>query len=401
MSVDIYPPPDDRWVKIGKNAYILPRDKMTKEEKKSLKLKIKKFKTKKVIKSIMDDIINNVIKTPEKKMRKCGNCGEIGHNCRKCPNPKIEKVITPNSKTRKNCDYNWAEFVICSIFLYPHIKEKNDILEKINEIKTDERLHIINGEVNIDKYVNDLKSKSSKVVKDYISNFNIENFDINFTNIFLTGKSFKDFPELVKLNTDKDTGKLYDGKITKSDIYISYSNSKFVGISVKDSEGATLTNYSIEKMFNILKINNDLKEKRINVLKNGLGENGYKYDKSQRTIANKLFYDKNNDYFKTIIEIIEKYNGIFQKKLLEYAFQKLNYDVYGYNGVKLVNLNELCDKNNKKKCSIKREIKYETNTSAKLWYSLYLDDIETWKFCIRGKNDIWRGSFQILEFTKV
>ena len=43
MSVDKYPPPDDRWVKIGKNAYILPRHKMTKEDKKSLNLKVKKF----------------------------------------------------------------------------------------------------------------------------------------------------------------------------------------------------------------------------------------------------------------------------------------------------------------------------------------------------------------------
>lgn len=42
MSVDKYPPPDDRWVRIGKNAYILPRDKMTKEEKKKFKFETKK-----------------------------------------------------------------------------------------------------------------------------------------------------------------------------------------------------------------------------------------------------------------------------------------------------------------------------------------------------------------------
>ena len=47
MSVDKYPPPDYRWIKIGKNAYILPRHKMTKEGKKSLNLKAKMFKTKK------------------------------------------------------------------------------------------------------------------------------------------------------------------------------------------------------------------------------------------------------------------------------------------------------------------------------------------------------------------
>tara|TARA_Y100001958_G_scaffold60256_1_gene40571 strand:+ start:622 stop:1398 length:777 start_codon:yes stop_codon:yes gene_type:complete len=62
MSVDKYPPPDDRWIKIGKNAYILPRDKMTKEEKNNLNVKVNKFKTKKIIKSIMDDLIDNVVK---------------------------------------------------------------------------------------------------------------------------------------------------------------------------------------------------------------------------------------------------------------------------------------------------------------------------------------------------
>ena len=61
MSVDKYPPPNDRWIKIGKNAYILPRHKMTKEEKKSLNMKVKKLKTKKIIKSIMNNIIENLI----------------------------------------------------------------------------------------------------------------------------------------------------------------------------------------------------------------------------------------------------------------------------------------------------------------------------------------------------
>ena len=81
MNVEKFPPPDDRWIKIGKNAYILPRDKMTKEEKKSLKLKVKKFKTKKIIKSIMDDLIDNVVSAEDSKITsesKKGNKGERG-----------------------------------------------------------------------------------------------------------------------------------------------------------------------------------------------------------------------------------------------------------------------------------------------------------------------------------
>jgi len=59
--LDEYPPPDYRWVRESKWGYTLPRDKMTKEEKKHSKMKAKKFKTKKIINSIMDDLIENLI----------------------------------------------------------------------------------------------------------------------------------------------------------------------------------------------------------------------------------------------------------------------------------------------------------------------------------------------------
>jgi hypothetical protein len=99
MSVDIYPPPDDRWIKIGKNEYILPRDKMTKEEKLNLTVKVKKFKTKKIIKSIMDDLIDNVVKidsciTIQKHIR--------GYLCRNA-NKNKEKNIAEWKTKREKC----------------------------------------------------------------------------------------------------------------------------------------------------------------------------------------------------------------------------------------------------------------------------------------------------------
>lgn len=49
------------------------------------------FKNKRLSTNIMDPL-PEISKQIAKTGRKCGNCGEIGHNCRKCPNPKIEKV---------------------------------------------------------------------------------------------------------------------------------------------------------------------------------------------------------------------------------------------------------------------------------------------------------------------
>ncbi len=370
----------------------------------------------------------------------CSLCGGIGHNKRTCKNKDpnnitnilndmINKVITMNkdlnevkkslnmiiikiekenkekispniiSDKRKSCEYNWAELLICMLFLYPgKLKNKDDINSYINILKNDSRFYISGGVLSIDKYLIDINSRSNKIIKEYINNIDINCFPLEFTKMILSGKSYKEYPELIKLNTDINTGELYDGKVTKSDVYVIYTNN-YIGFSVKDSNGATLTNYSIEKIFNELKIEHSLKENRINILKGWFGDD-YKYNKFQRAEANKLFYDKNNEYFKNIIKLIETNEQLITKKILSYVFPKLDYDVYGYNGKKLVNLNDLCEKTMKQSCNIKRETKYETDTSAKLWYSLYLDDIEKWKFCIRGKNEIYKGSFQILEFTK-
>ena len=51
-------PPDDRWIRDGPNSYWLPRDTMTIAEKTASKKRYKKFKTKRIVRSIMDDIID-------------------------------------------------------------------------------------------------------------------------------------------------------------------------------------------------------------------------------------------------------------------------------------------------------------------------------------------------------
>ena len=71
-----------------------------------------RFKSKRINTNTMDNSVvddckiepgsNN--KTPEKKSRRCGNCGEIGHDRRTCSNPTIEKVkpSTNNKKAIEN-----------------------------------------------------------------------------------------------------------------------------------------------------------------------------------------------------------------------------------------------------------------------------------------------------------
>jgi len=333
-----------------------------------------------------------------KKQRLCGICRFPGHDKRTCPNKdngiKNEEMSKKNSGERKNCEYNWAELIICLILLYPDIKTKSDVINKISDLKDNTKFGLSGGICNIDKYVADIKLRKDDTIKGFISNFDTSIFE-GFESIILSGKSFKGFPKLEEAN------KLYDEKCAKSDIYILYDNDKIIGISAKASQDATITNYSIEKLFNSMGITHNLKDDRINILKHHFGDEKYKYSKVQRSEANELFYSKDNIYFKNIVTLIEENETLFTKELLSYVFPLLNYDVYGYNGLVLKDLNSLSSKVEVKTQKIIRETKYETETAAKIWFSLYLDDIESWKFCIRGKNDIYKASFQVLEFTKI
>ena len=313
------------------------------------------------------------------------------------PSPEVQSK--PKKKKRKACETNWAELVITMKNLYPEIKTKQDLLNKIDMLKKDKRFVIDGGDSHLDQYVKDIKLRKEKGIENYIKNFDVDKFK-GFEKVILSGKSIQNFNELKEVNINPKTNKEYERKWVKSDLYLIYPLGRIIGISVKDSDGATLTNYSVEKILKDINVNHDFKEDRISVLKECFGEN-YKYTKEQRPLANKLFYNKGKVYFTGLLENIEQNREGFKKEIFTHVFPSLHYEVYGYNGKTLKDLNELSNKIDGQKKEIRRNKNYETNISAKLWFSIFLDDIEEWKFCIRGKNDIYKGSFQILDFTKV
>ena len=69
----------------------------------------------------------------------------------------------------------------------------------------------------------------------------------------------------------------------------------------------------------------------------------------------------------------------------------LSYPVYEFDGLEMKNISE---SPNLDDIRVERNENYETNTSAKLWYSIYLKDKEISKFEIRGKNDLYKGSMR-------
>lgn len=314
---------------------------------------------------------------------------------------------------RRNVDFNWAEKILALILVYPNLNTFADIMATKDLVKENENEKIMIEFEHIDKYYRDISSRNPERVTDYIQsikdNIHQLNIDLNLIDkVYITGKTFTNFQELVSLNTDPLTGKLYDQKITKSDIFIKMNNRDFIGISVKDSKNATLSNYSFEKILKDLHIENTLKDNRILVLKNKFGEN-YKYTNSNMTksekesvrkIANELFYDKDNHYFREIIDIFEndEYMDRVNKLLLVTLFPVLPYRVYGFSGGSFIDLNYLSNRYREMNIEIKRAQNLESNTSAKLWFTINFNGIPKYMFEIRGKNDLFKGSMQILTY---
>ena len=98
--------------------------------------------------------------------------------------PIEEKVESPkdtptttgdNSKKRKDCETNCNELVIVLKILYPEIKNKEDIINKIH-VKQDKRFVISDAETQIYNYIKDLKIRKEDEVEKYISNFPVDKF---------------------------------------------------------------------------------------------------------------------------------------------------------------------------------------------------------------------------------
>lgn len=155
---------------------------------------------------------------------------------------------------RINCEYNIYELICASFYVNKSIKLSTDLL---NHIKSDLTKIIC---YDIDKYKQNINKKNKDKYFEYYQILQKENkicYD-NIEKIYLTGKSYSKYPEIIKLN------KNYNKKQTKGDIYIVYENKEIVSLSVKQNYNCTETNYSIYKFFD--KTETDiLKKKLINL----------------------------------------------------------------------------------------------------------------------------------------
>lgn len=297
-----------------------------------------------------------------------------------------------NIKKRKNTDNNCFELICALCLEHPSIQIKEDF-KNIQYINC-KKLKGCNEEY-FEKYKNDLEIRSNNIISSYINNFKQESekyLEYPIEHIYLEGKNITS-QEILELNNN------INNKCAKADIYVKYINGQIIGISVKQDEKCTKSNYSVESIINniVEPENRDLLK---NIRKKLLKDEGFEtFSKEQRQVVNSLFYpNKQNDYWDCLREHIINYNDSIKNKLIEYMYPiDLPYKLYEFNGKNIKEMNYNNCISEFYEC---KEYYYTTKNklrnAAKLYYRLIVNN-EIYRVEIRWKGTIHNASpqFQI------
>ena len=358
----------------------------------------------------------------------CSICKLSGHNKRSCikQDTNIDnKHVNISNKNRKNCDFQWSEFVIY-IILYnrtykktpDEIKNKKDIIDFYNNNNND----IDKQNKNCDKFIENINLEKEKVINKYIENFNKTIIYLNLNdikNVYFTGKSINSLKEknIVLYNVLSSIPE----KDRKADIFIEFINCEFTGISIKRSKKCQFTNWSIDSIMSNV---SDLNDQQIlyNIRKEVLN-NLCEYEKRKKLTSKKKRqftkhlmkeYDSNmNNYKETLNDfILNKYNKLFIETIINGISQANNlpYNLITFDGEKLFNNSDIKNYLNNSNILLVRDyINFNTSiynnikshyspTSAKMWYFILVNNIIKYRFEIRSKGD-WDNSPQLLIYN--
>ena len=323
------------------------------------------------------------------------------------------KLSTPIAKKKRtSVEYNGTELTLALLLVSPAITSRETIIQKVEELKqcgdsnetlAEDMKQIKIHKSDIDGYLQDImKPEKILIYKKFIDNYHScisTHSPFNFTqqdiqNIFISGKKNKHV-EISELNNG--VHKLQQ----KSDIYVKLRDNRFVGISVKQSNHATKSNYSVQK---ILGKEND--KLLTYIKKEYLQSCGFdKLDKSKRHEMNKLFYRSAsfNPYWAKLRELIAENKNVIIDKLVSALYcNNVPYDMYEFNGTSVIKVNDI--NNNFTAVTFDEHEPYYYDNSgnernaAKLFYKLYANGC-TYRVEIRWKGDIYNSSpqFQIHE----
>jgi len=310
---------------------------------------------------------------------------EIHDNNKKEKKYKKDKG-NKEKKTRKNTDYQFTELLVCLILLGLVFFEgiSLDFIIDFSMKKKEEKKLQCNDDI-LERYHTDLKdSFNIKFIKSYILNFDkdiLNNDLLNIKYVYLTGKSYKDFPKIVEINKD------YEDKKPNSDVYFELNNCEIHGISCKKSSSCPCTNKVVELD------NEKLMESRHKILNdNGITKENCKNHRDKKSGGDgKIGQILKNNF--SVTGYLQEYWSLLQIHILNnkdyFIDQVLNsmnqgimlpYEVYEYDGKELVNTkNRKLEKN---LCNIKISNtfcygKTKPREASKIWFNfIYNEEIK-------------------------
>jgi hypothetical protein len=296
------------------------------------------------------------------------------------------------NKPRYACDHNFAELIIPILLLHAEIQSHTDPMDYIDNPSTYSKIRC--DEYDLLRYKEDILRKR-EILPNYIKTFRekLKFIDTSLIDqIFISGKTNK-HPEIKRLN------ETIDKKSAKSDFYIRYKDETMIGVSVKQSQHATKSNYSVHKLCMDKETSNQITSEKKSYLKN----NGFtSFNKLQRSDINKLFYPQNktNPYWARIREQIAQNKSSIIHSLTQLLFcSTVPYDIYEFDGNDFIKLNIVYDESTV--TFEEYEPYYLDSTgvlreSAKLFYRLTVGE-KIFRVEIRWKGNVYNASpqFQI------
>ena len=296
-----------------------------------------------------------------------------------------EKMRNSQTKKRKNVDTNAYEYVIAVLILNPEFVSKDQFMTWVVD---ESRLCGCESET-IHAYKVDLESRPVTEVDKYILNYKLQMPSHNspVVRVYLEGKNCKS-QKIVDLNQGLDV------KQQKADIYVECIDG-FYGISIKQDDMCTKSNYSIEKMIGTVSPECELELRECR--KTFLRENGFEmYPKSKREDVNKLFHCT-NPYWELVRTKLVVHNDFIKESIIKNMFPEVPYKLYEYDGIRVHSLD-----NTTTEVTLSEHAPYYLDArgcrrnAAKLFYQLVVNE-KIYRVEIRWKGNIWGASpqFQI------
>ena len=320
-------------------------------------------------------------------------------------------IVGPTGEPeRKSCEAPFSEFLLALALCNPNASSYTDDNEFPQCIITDALKEQYKEDMNIrskeflDEYFENCKQISRKF-RDELNITKTDNIEVFVQGKCITNQIIFELTQSIKERTQK-----------KADLYIRVNGERWIGISVKTTPGDPKSNWSIELLIGKQdpELKKNIKNTREDLNKeNGIGRDWRNNKHYNRKKYNNIMYGP-NVYKKQIDDwIMKPENKSNMQNIIAKAVGSSNqFEMYECNGCEYRDLNRIYDEiKNASEFTILQDIpensKYieETfkqkthysNTAAKMWYYIILNNTVKYRIEIRWKGEPY-ASPQLLLF---